>query len=260
MKNEGLLCFHQGWTDIINSLSLVNYYCERYNKLDVIVRKDARPLMDFYTRTLSNCKVHYVEKNIIGAMKFMNYAEDKDRLFHGSCDNHRNDKYQLSFAKSMNQKPERLPGGHFVEKFFSPYDIPYSTRVDCFNFERDSTLEEKQYARFLIDNTDKPYILYHEQDGAKIDLKQKEEINYVNLNGITENPFSYLKIIENCQELHLVDSVWATFVYLVSLKTPSLSEKPVNLYWLGRPGGILNSEDDAEISPYSAKNFNIVGK
>ena len=33
MDKKGFIYFHQGWTDIINCLALINYYCERYNKI-----------------------------------------------------------------------------------------------------------------------------------------------------------------------------------------------------------------------------------
>jgi len=260
MKDKGLLCFHQGWTDIINSLSLINYYCQIYKELHVVVRQDSKPFVDFYTRTLSNCVIHYVEKDVIARMDFMSYAEGKDRLFHGCTDIHRDDAYRHKFSRSMSKIPIGQPGGHFVEKFFSPYDISYDVRVDYFDFARDEVLEDQIKTQFLVDYGDKPYILYHDQQDFRLNLEKQEGKNYINLDGITDNPFLYIKVIQDCEALHLVDSIWATFVYLISSKIPSLSNKPINLYWFGRSGGLLNRADDKILSPYNPKNFNIIGK
>ena len=51
---SAILCFHQGWTDIINCLPLINYYAKKYEKLKVIMREDAKALVEFYTKHLQN--------------------------------------------------------------------------------------------------------------------------------------------------------------------------------------------------------------
>ena len=33
MTRIGILYFHQGWTDIINCLSLINHYCKLYDTI-----------------------------------------------------------------------------------------------------------------------------------------------------------------------------------------------------------------------------------
>ena len=47
-NKEGILFFHQGWTDIINCLALIKYYCNLFNKLYLIIRKDSNKIINFY--------------------------------------------------------------------------------------------------------------------------------------------------------------------------------------------------------------------
>ena len=54
INKKGYLYFHQGWTDIVNQLSLISYYSHRYENICCIMRKDAKPLVDFYVSSLDN--------------------------------------------------------------------------------------------------------------------------------------------------------------------------------------------------------------
>jgi hypothetical protein len=52
LMKYGLLIFHQGWTDIMNCLGMVSYNAKQYDVLWVVYREEARPLADFYSRTV----------------------------------------------------------------------------------------------------------------------------------------------------------------------------------------------------------------
>ena len=70
---NGILYFHQGWTDIINCLALINYYCERYNKIYLIMREDANELINFYRNNINNLDILYENKgNIEHAIENLN--------------------------------------------------------------------------------------------------------------------------------------------------------------------------------------------
>lgn len=255
MKKEGLIHFHQGWTDIINSLPLVQYYSGKYEKVHLVIREDAREIVDFFTKKITNCHIHYVNKQELATPNDMlrivssELAVQKDILFHGFGDFCRNDEHRGRFGSS---------GEHFVKKFYTCYNLPYECRVDSFDFERDYDLEEREYLKFIKTYGSGPYSLYHESSCRKISFEKKENIKYINLDGITDNPFSFVKIIENCDELHLVDSVWASLVYLLNYKVKSLRNKKTYIYWLGRSGGLMNSQTDVILEPYNLDNFTLM--
>ena len=222
---EGLLYFHQGWTDIINCLALINYYCHLYDNIYLVMRSDAKGLVDFYTRTLTNIKIIYVPWNNIKSypqlsnyMRSSNYdkvdfLEDSvDRLFIGLHSKYRTDKYKGLFQ------------GFFVKGFYTSYDISYITRINDFTFRRDYGLENKTYNNFIQKYGNK-YILYHE-----IIENYDKSIKIVNLNGISNVFFDMIKVLEHSIEIHLLDSVWGAFIYQLDAKYGLFKGKKIVLY------------------------------
>ena len=144
MIKNGILYFHQGWTDIINCLALINYYCKLYDKIYLIMREDAKHMIDFYTKNIKNLEIFYEEKKNINkdGIPFVvnNYKnldiQDIDFLGIGGHDHLRNDKYKNSINKTC---------GSFVPKFYTSYEIPYITRINDFTFNRNIKLELNKY-------------------------------------------------------------------------------------------------------------------
>ena len=224
MKNdkikEGLLYFHQGWTDIINCLALINYYCNDYDIISLLIRSEAKEIIDFYTKNIKNLKKIYVKKTEIDNIDIYKLKEDyniqkSDNLFIGVHDNLRNDKYKDKF---------NLNPMFFVNSFYLNYDIPYMTRINDFSFERNLDMEEKVYQEFIRENGNE-YILYHEVI-EEYDKNKK----IVNLNGISNIFFDMIKVLENAIEIHLLDSVWGAFVYQLDGKYKLFENKKIVLY------------------------------
>jgi hypothetical protein len=221
----GLLYFHQGWTDIINSIALINYYSRLYDNIYLLMRSEAKEIVDFYTRTLTNIKIIYIPKNKINCvpdvfnyLRLSNYNQvdflekSLHRLFIGCHDNYRNDLYKGKF------------NGFFVNAFYTSYDIPYITRINDFTFKRDYDLEDNEYEKFIEKHGNK-YILYHE-----VIENYDKSIKIVNLNGISDVFFDMIKIIENSVEIHLLDSVWGAFIYQLDAKYRLFKNKKIVLY------------------------------
>lgn len=223
MTKNGILYFHQGWTDIINCLALINYYCNLYDKIYLIMREDAKELVNFYVKNIKNIKILYEEKInidengipfVINKYKKLN-LENNDFLGIGGHDILRNDKYKNNFTKTI---------GCFVNKFYTSYEIPYITRINDFTFNRNTKLEENKYKEF-IDKYGKDYILYHEV----IENYNKNK-KIVNLNGISNIFFDMIKVLENAIEIHLLDSVWGGLIYQLDAKYRLFKNKKIILY------------------------------
>jgi len=223
MIKNGILYFHQGWTDIINCLALINYYCNLYDKIFLIMREDAKELINFYVKDIKNIKILYEEKKninvqgisfVINKYKNLN-LENNDFLAIGCHDHLRNDKYKNSINKTS---------CFFVTKFYTSYEIPYITRIKDFTFIRNKELEENKYIEF-INKYGKEYILYHET----IENYNKN-ITIVNLNGISNIFFDMIKVLENAIEIHLLDSVWGAFIYQLDAKYKLFQNKKIILY------------------------------
>lgn len=257
---HGVLYFHQGWTDIINGLSLINYYCEKYDNIYLLIRKDAHNIIDFYTKNINNIKLVYLEKYILdsnGCGQGLNYSEgwisnsennllnfvknkfniiEKiDKLYIGGHDLMRDDEYKGVFTRNY------FRDSNFCKLFYTSYNIPYETRISHFKFERDLILENKIYTEFTQKYGDK-YILYHnmgdttvrkETGGKAFDvsiIENPHNFPTVNLDNISAVIFDFIKVLENAIEIHLLDSFWGVFIYLLDAKYKLFKDKKITLY------------------------------
>jgi chloramphenicol O-acetyltransferase len=226
MTNEYYLFTHQGWTDIFNCLPLINYYSSKYELIYFIVRDDAQEFVNFYIKNLANVKPIYCSKSkVIDSVDIKKYLKDVHNLytgkflFHGCHDIYRTDEFHKAFNQDTYD---------FFEGFYVIYNIPYSVRIDFFNFERDKNIEEDRYINFINKYGEK-YILHHEIHD-KTSYLVDNSIPYINLNNISQTFFDFIKIIENSVELHLIDSVWATLIYMIDAKYKLFSNKKIYVY------------------------------
>lgn len=215
MNNMGILVFHQGWGDIFNCLALINYYCKLYDKIILIIREDSKELINFYTNNLLNIYIIFISLDSFDNLSCFSNIKNTDFIGIGYHDSYRNDKYKCKF---------RFIDECFVKGFYIPYDIPYMIRIDNFEFDRDYTLEDKTYQTF-INKYGNNYILYHEV--IETDEKDKP---LVNLNRLTNIFFDYIKVLENACEIHLLDSSWGIFIYLLDCKYKIFNNKKIVFY------------------------------
>jgi hypothetical protein len=245
---NGIIYFHQGWTDIINCLPLINYYCNKYDKIYLIMREDAKELIDFYSKNINNLQILYEEKQNIndnGIQFVINKYRDEyidlqncDFLAIGGHDIARKDSYQNKF---------RFIDNCFVKGFYESYDIHYIERINSFNISRNYDVEKEIYNNF-IQNNGKDYILYHEVI-ENYDITQK----IVNLNQISNIYFDYIKVLENAIEIHLLDSSWAAICYLLDAKYKLFQNKNIPIYLYAKRG-----YSQMFIDPVKLDNWNII--
>jgi hypothetical protein len=234
---NGLIYFHQGWTDIINCLPLVNYYSLKYDKIYLFIRKDSEELIDFFCKQLSNIEIIYIEKKDFEYRQiidiFQEYNLSGEHLIHGQADNYRQDEYSNSFFTRYQEE-------HFADRFYKCYNLDRDKIIQHFDIVRDGEAEEEIYRNFVLNNG-KDYKLCH-----KTNEKILENTNdCINLDAITNNFFLYIKVLENAKELHLVDSSWASFCYLLDKRFNLFREKNIliYLYPFNRHGGLMPSKD-----------------
>lgn len=223
-RKPAYILFHQGWTDIFNCLALVNYYSTKYQDLTLIIREDADSITKFYLGHLP-IKIRLVDKNILDSHPLEVLPMDKNiiRLYHGYWDRYREDQYQDAFIKTNH---------FFVQRFYQSYDIPYQIRVDQFILKRNLDQENDIYSRFIKEHGN-VYTLVHDdpQRGLCINLNGPQK-KIFNLNGASDIFFDWIKVIENAQEIHLIDSVWSALIYQIDAKYRIFKEKPIYIYSL----------------------------
>lgn len=239
MKNNVVFTFHMGYTDVINSLPLIDHYLTEYNNVCLVSTPAHKEVIDFYIRDKPNVKVIY-DSNPDDVVRSIASNNQWDVKSHGFHDGNRSDEYKGAFA-SIHSRDQY----HFVRIFYEAYNIPYITRVDRFNLSRDYNIEDDTYQQFTRDNKS-DYIIVHSDVGDRFiedKIQKRSDINYVNINGKVANIFSYIRVLENAKELHLVDSVWACLCYLLDAKYRTFANKPIYLYpFSERSGGCIGIE------------------
>ena len=56
---------------------LINYYCEKYDNIYLLIKKDTQNIIDFYTKNITNIKLVYLDKCILdsnGCGRGLNYS------------------------------------------------------------------------------------------------------------------------------------------------------------------------------------------
>jgi len=262
MKKKGLLFYQQGWTDIMNQLALINYYLTKYNHLTVILRPDAREFYEYYLRDKKNITKIYnsiAHTSDVHSSFYEQFDKNEyDYLLHGKLDDNRYDQYKNRFMSVPIPFKE-----HFGKRFYTCYDIDFKTKIDYFEFTRDVDLENRIYDEF-IDKYDSEYVLYHDNklNDSDISFDKLNNFMYVNVNGITDNIFSMIKVLINAKEIHVVDSFWASFCYVVDAKYSLL--KNVNIYLypfnkLNRWGGLIkDTSHKNKLEPIQLNNWKII--
>ena len=228
---DGLLLFHQGWTDILNSLALITLYAPRYETLHIIARTEAAVFVNFYCRFLDNVHVICLPKTMINDIFAFYWAQQHDTLariqsilaldtdstdllFHGSSDVHRRDDYKDAYHNAC------TGGMFFVDAFYTPYGLDPSLRISHFTVERDHNREQEFYTAFYKKHGEK----YHLTHGIHTDNPHAVE-----LGNTTETFFDAIQVLEHAQSMTLIDSVWAALVYLLQAKYGLFSKTPITI-------------------------------
>lgn len=266
MKQDGILAFHLGWTDVVNCLSLINFHAKNVDRLYVLMRDDAKDFVSFYVRKLQNVICLYESRAFLDSLinaspellkaylDALNRRENLNNLqlyFHGSWDRYRLDGFKNKFAYSR-------PDCHFVQKFYEVYGIPYIEKVNSFNFDRDLNIEESEYRQF-VDTYGFDYIFKHDSEEMPISVSG---INVANMN---KNPFTFIKVLQNSKEIHVIDSFWASALYEIDARYKLFEKKTINIYPFKpsssgqiRGGGLYILPTLNEMKPIKLTNWKVV--
>lgn len=220
---SGILYFNQGWTDIVNCLPLINIYSNIYDKLILLIRNDAKQLVNYYTRGLDNVVCFYEEKeaterdflNVIHNVIKKSEVINADFLFHGHWDRYRNDEKKNRFLFT-----EEL---HFASSFYLDYGFSEEDRISNFVLPRDAKAENDFYVNFF-DVHKETSVLVHDS------LEKKLNVNGTRLNNSCANPLLAVKVLQLAKEIHLIDSLWAAVCYHLDSKYGLLKNVDVRIY------------------------------
>lgn len=234
---NALLYFHQGWTDIVNCLPMINICSAKYRRVYLLVRKDAWMLIQFYIRGLPNVIPVYAPHADLNrsGIKLVDVAHHNITKFelmgHHDASRPPSDPYRGGFRRYEDQYLTRDETGRvshpFERIFYEAYGIPYADRVDKFTLYRDPILEETVYNRVV---KQKPYICVHSNVSLNLVIRPKTNHAVVELDRASDIFFDYIRVLQHAEEIHLIDSSWAAICYLLDAKYGCFHQKPVFVY------------------------------
>jgi hypothetical protein len=221
MSENGILYFHQEWTDVLNCLSLITLFQKQYMHLYVINRPCTDNLFKFYCRFYKN--VILVPEELVDTLISFVKA-DYNFIGYGDCK--RKDKYKDAFMKKRLTTSD-LIRWNFCRDFYETYDIPYSVRINMFEITRDPLLESKFYEKII---KEKPYILAHTLGVREKLITVNHTLPIYELGLTTSIFFDAIRVLEEATEIHLIDSVWSLVCYLLDNKYKLFQHIQITVY------------------------------
>jgi len=105
------------------------------------------------------------------------------------------------------------------EYFYDQVGIPYEIRVDMFYVKRDHTEESRLFDKMNPNN--KPFLFFHDDvyKGYEIDKKSFLDSSLLAIgNDKSENIFFFIKLLEQANEIHCMESCFKSLVEFVDTK------------------------------------------
>lgn len=209
---------HQGWSDIINCMGIIHLYSLHYQEVYLVMREDARELIDFFIQSMPNVIPLYHSKDQLDHTSVIyNYLYDPTLipLTHGIFDAYRRDAYKGAFSRNTD---------FFTKSFYTSYGLEPIVRYTHFVFERNLPMEIEKYHQVIT--TEEEYILSNDTPETPIPLTKPS----ISLTNISNNFFDCILILERAKEIHLIDSSWACFCFILDMKYRMFQHIPITVY------------------------------
>ena len=219
---NGLLHFHQGWTDIFNSLALITYFQPNYTNLFVLYTAKNEKVLQYYCKEYPNIVLIDEDQIPLWYMHNPEYQiNQEDFNLIGVHDINRQDKFHNIFSSAQKTS------SNFLKNFYEPYGIPYSVRTELFEMKRNTEMEDALYIKII---KSKPYSLVHTFGFEGKILNLNPAIESYELNNITPYFFDAIKLLEGADEIIMIDSVWSVVCYLLDCKYKLFNHIKITIY------------------------------
>ena len=227
---------HQGWTDFFSQFSLYAHFAKTNGHGTVLVVDPTQ--ISFVKRLFYNTSlsVELLQTSSVenGCCVICHQPGNPHRCPRSGliCQypvKHRYSKIQGlcvfdDFAKWSRVLANCLENGKsFVDAFYVHHDLPVTTLYESFNVTRTPNTE------LMIPNNQ--YLVYHEQPSVRIPRENlRKDIEHLSLDRRCEDFFGCIKLIEHAKEIHIVQSSYCMFIYLLQLKYGLFSNIPIFVY------------------------------
>jgi len=241
MSIKSTFICHQGYTDLINCIGLINYYSKFNDELLIFVYDNPRlvllkyllkdnkkikitiPKLSIDKKNNESCIICHTENNCsycprcpttnchyIDYSKYLDYQHIKIGCF--------NNYFKWDFFMNNNKFS-------FAHCFYLYNGVLYENRINNFFIYRDIKNEKQKYDQ-LIGKIGYNYIVVNGcADKINTDYK------IYDLTNVSEILVDQLEIIKNAKEVHLIDSVYSVLLYLLFKKYNYTTEGNIHIYF-----------------------------
>ena len=116
---------------------------------------------------------------------------------------------------------KRVSKFSFAHSFYTYNNLDEHIRFKNFKIFNNKDEENNKYNDF-IKKYGSNYILVHEDNDRNLKINKdkikNKNLPIINLNKISNIFVDFIKIIKNASEIHLIDSSWSVFIYLLNYK------------------------------------------
>lgn len=193
---EIFLWTHSGMGDMVNCNAIYRHFAKKYDKVHLFVKNRNLKNVRFMLRDVKN-------------IDFINGDGDQDQYVEFYIMTH----YGIPVLKIGFDYIKNRTDKKFVDLFYEQIGLPAEERFNGFYVERDLEAEEKLCK--ILNPENEPYIFVH-QDTARGHVMNLDHIKDKSLKIIQSNykmdetkeflVFHYLKLIEEAQEVHVMES------------------------------------------------------
>jgi len=199
---------HQGLGDHIICNGIVRHFVDLYNDVTVF------------------CKPHN-EKNVKwmyrddSRIHVLSVGQDQDTINYIIGNNLQNSTVLVGFDRLWKEfQPPVVES--FDEAFYKMINLPFEYRFSKFKLMRDEERENECYNALNPNN--EPYIFVHDDvtRGFKIDKSKLPQNIKIIENDIRYTIFDFLKVLENAEEIHMMQSCFKELINSYVLEKPNI--------------------------------------
>jgi hypothetical protein len=231
---------HQGWTDFFSQFGLYIHFANLHKSLTVLVLDSSQ--MIFVRRLFMNtgikveliettehkgktCVICHQQGNPIqcprygGKCKYPNLNIYKE--IQGLCVFDDPEKWFQIYSESLKK------GHSFVEAFYIYHGISPDNMYLSFNVVRTPQLE--------LTIPILPYLVYHIQQHVRFPIeKLRKDLMHISLDRKCLDFFGCIGILQHAKEIHVIQSSYCMFIYLLQLKYDMFKNIPIFVYTSAR--------------------------
>ena len=249
---KATLIIHQGWADLISNNGLINYYSDLYDELILFTIDNGRKkILEHIFKNKNKIKIEIPEltndyNGIDTCLNCMTYGSPlfctRDNNikckyinynFYILYENIKTGSFNNYSEWSIFRSNKYLENISFSHCFYLYNNIDIFHRINSFKFYRDLELEKKNYNE-VINNIGNKYIVIHEDADRNFMLNKEllylKNLPLYNLDKKSNNMVDQLIILENCEEIHLIESSYAVLIYYLCFISEKINNKKIYLY------------------------------